>query len=108
MQQSYFGRKASWTDFFIILLGIKLQTNPAAGALPGSSPSEGGVIENQQNHRADNGHEETVEVQAIDARGSKDVEEPAASQSADNTQQDIEHDALTSPVYDLAADEPCN
>jgi hypothetical protein len=40
--------------------------------------------------------------------GSKDVEQPATSKSADNSQQDVEQDALTSPIYKLAADEPCN
>jgi hypothetical protein len=33
------------------------------------------------------------------------VEQPATGQSADNTQQDVEQDALTSPIYNHAADE---
>jgi len=31
------------------------------------------------------------------------VEQPASNNGADNAQQDVEHDALTSPIYDLAA-----
>jgi len=36
------------------------------------------------------------------------VEQPATRKSADNSQEDVEHDALTSPIYNLAADEPCD
>jgi hypothetical protein len=36
------------------------------------------------------------------------VEQPATGKRADNTQQDVEQDALTSPIYNLAADEPRN
>jgi hypothetical protein len=79
----------------------------APNCQPSSSPSEG-VIENQQDHRADNRHEETIEVESAYARGSKDVEQPATGKSADNTQQDVEQDALTCPIYNLAADEPRN
>jgi hypothetical protein len=86
---------------------LSTKTNPAAGALPGSSPPEG-VIENQQNHRSDNRHEETVKVESGYARGSKDMEQPATGKSADNAQQDVEQNALASTVHDLAADEPGN
>ena len=57
------------------------------------------MIENQQNHRADNRHEQTVEVESAYTTSSKDVEQPATSKSADNTQQDVEQNALTSPIY---------
>src|ERR1017187_8976140 len=63
----------------------------APNCQPSSSPSEG-VIENQQAHRADNRHEETIEVESAYARGSKDVEQPATGKSADNTHQDVEQD----------------
>jgi hypothetical protein len=36
------------------------------------------------------------------------MEQPAASKGADNSQQDVEQDAFTSPIYKLAADEPGN
>jgi hypothetical protein len=36
------------------------------------------------------------------------MEQPATSKSADNSQQDVEQDALTSTIYKLAADEPGN
>jgi hypothetical protein len=36
------------------------------------------------------------------------VESPAPDNGADNSQQDVKHDARSSPVYDLAADEPGN
>jgi len=71
------------------------------------SPTDG-VIENQHNHGADNRYEETVEVDSAYAMGSKDAEQPATAKSADNTQQDVEQHALTSPIHKLAADEPCN
>src|ERR1017187_1248997 len=76
----------------------KLPTHPPASRLPGPSASEE-VIDNQQDDRADNRHKEAVEVEPADARGAKDVEQPAAGKSADNSQQDVEQDALTSPVY---------
>lgn len=66
------------------------------------------MIDNQQNHRADNCHEEAVEVESAYARSPKDVEQPTASKSADNSQQDVEQNALTSPIYQFAADVSCN
>ncbi|HLM99167.1 MAG TPA: hypothetical protein VK335_07795 [Bryobacteraceae bacterium] len=36
------------------------------------------------------------------------MEQPATSKSADNSQEDVEQDALTFPIYKLAAYEPCN
>jgi hypothetical protein len=83
------------------------QTTLAARALPGSSPSES-VIQNQQNHGSDNRHEETIDIESAYARGSKYVEQPATGKSAHNSQQDIEKDALTSPVDKFAGDVPCN
>jgi hypothetical protein len=67
------------------VLSAKLPGNSAAGALPSSSRSEG-VIENQENHRADNRDQEAVEVESPYARRSKDVEQPATNKSADNAQ----------------------
>jgi hypothetical protein len=66
------------------------------------------VIDNQQNHGPDYRHEETVEVESGYARGSKGVEQPSTGKSADNAQQDVEQDALTSAIYDPAADEAGN
>jgi len=66
------------------------------------------MIENQQNRWAHNCHEETVEVQSAYAGGTEYTEQPATSKSADNSQQDVEQNALTSPIYNLAANEPCN
>jgi hypothetical protein len=71
--------------------------------VPGSSPKDG-VIENQHDHGADNRHEETVDVEPVYALASKNVEQPATGKSADNTQKDVEQDALAPPVYNLAAD----
>jgi hypothetical protein len=89
----------------LLFLATKLRSNPSA--LPSSSPSKG-VIDNQENHRADNRHEKTVEVKSAYAGCSKDMKQPAAGKSADNTQQNVEQDAFTSSVHKLAADEPCN
>jgi len=36
------------------------------------------------------------------------MEQPATSKSADNSQKDVEQHTLTSPIYDLAADEAGN
>jgi len=66
------------------------------------------MIDNQQNHRAENGYEETVQVKPAYPSGSKGAEQPAPNNGADNSQQDVEHDALASPVYDLAANKPGN
>ena len=84
-----------------------MRTNPEARALPGSSPSEE-VVENQQNHRAGSRYEEAVEVESAYARGSKHAEQPATGKSAYNTQQDVEQYALASPIDNLAADESGN
>ena len=64
------------------------------------------MIENQQNYGSDDRHKQTVEVGSAYARGSKYMEQPATSKSADNAQQDVEQDALAFPVYKLAANEP--
>jgi hypothetical protein len=82
-----------------LALGIK------ESALKSSSPSDG-VIENEQNDGADNRHQETVEVKSTDTMTAKDVEQPAAKKGPHNSQQDVEYDAFTSPIYELAADEP--
>lgn len=57
--------------------------------LPSSSSSKG-VIDEQQRYRAENRHEETVEVKPAHAGGSKQVEHPTTGKSADNPQQDVE------------------
>jgi len=75
--------------------------------IPGPS-AKNDVIENQHYHGADNRHEQAVEVEPVYALASKDVEQPAAGESADNTQKDVEQDALASPVYNLAANESRN
>jgi hypothetical protein len=49
-----------------------------------------------------------VEVESAYAWGSKDVEQPATNKSADNTQQNVEQNALTFPIYKLAANKPCD
>lgn len=66
------------------------------------------MIDNQQNHGADYRDEETVQVESAYATGAKNVKEPTAGEGADNTQQNVEQDALASPVDDFAADESCN
>lgn len=40
--------------------------------------------------------------------GPKDVEKPATYKSTDDSQQDVEYDALTSVIYKFAGDEPGN
>jgi hypothetical protein len=62
------------------------------------------VIEKQQNHGADDRHEHTVEVESAYAGLTKEAEEPPAGKSANNTQEDVEDDPLTSPIYNLATD----
>ena len=48
--QSDHSSKNHDTISFSHFLTAQLQTNPAAGALPGPSPSKEGVIENQEDH----------------------------------------------------------
>jgi len=66
------------------------------------------VIENQQNHGAHDRYEKTVEVEPTYARSAKYMEQPATGKSADNSQQNVEQEAFTSPIHKLAGDKPCN
>jgi hypothetical protein len=61
------------------------------------------MIDKKYNHRAENRHEKAVQIEPIYSSCSKGVEQPAPNAGADYSQQDVEHDALASPVYDLAA-----
>jgi len=47
-----------------------------------------------------------MEVEPAYPGRSEDVEQPATGKGTDNSQEDIEQDALTSPVYQLAGDIP--
>ena len=64
------------------------------------NPSDG-VISNQKGDRADNRHEETVQVESVHTGGSEEAEQPASHQRADNSQQDVKYNALASPVHNL-------
>jgi hypothetical protein len=97
--------KQSQSNVRVLFNEFRLKFPPRA--LPGSSSSKR-MIDNQQNHRAKNCYEEAVEIEPANPGGSKGVEQPAPNNGADNSQQDVEHDALTSPIYDLAANKPCN
>ena len=62
------------------------------------------VIGNQQNYRPNDGNEQAVKVQSGHARTSKRGENPTSRNRANDAQNDIQEDALTRFIYDLACD----
>jgi hypothetical protein len=64
------------------------------------------VIEQEDHDGADYGHKHAVEVEAINAFRAELGEEEAPNEGADDTENDIEENALTGLIDDLACDEP--
>src|SRR5205823_5292217 len=64
-----------------------------------------GVVDEQHDHRADDGDEDAVEVQAGDAGGAEAGEHEAADEGADDAQQQVEPEPAAGYVHELAGDE---
>jgi hypothetical protein len=76
------------------------------GESGGLSPAPGDrVVDKENHHRSDHGHEHTVEVEAGHPRGAELREEETANDGANDTKNDVSYDARARLVNDLAADE---
>src|SRR5437016_393835 len=64
------------------------------------------VVDHQENHSSDDGHDETVDVQPGDPLHAEQVEQPASDHSADDPQGDVQEEPFARLVDQLAADEP--
>src|SRR5437899_128478 len=69
------------------------------------SASPDRVVDHQENHSSDDGHDETVDVQPGDPAHAEQVEQPAPDHRADDTQADVEEEPFARFVDQLAADE---
>jgi hypothetical protein len=67
--------------------------------------SPDGVIREKQNHCSDYRDQQAIQIQSGDPCGAKGVEEPAAHESADDPEKDVEKQSFTLFVHKLAADE---
>jgi len=56
------------------------------------SASPDRVVDHQENHSSDDGHDETVDVQPGDPAHAEQVEQPAPDHRADDTQTDVEEE----------------
>ena len=64
------------------------------------------VISEQKDKRADNRRKVTEEVQSIYTGGSEGIEQPASGHGANNSEQEVWQNALSSSLYKPAAYEP--
>src|ERR1700730_2325241 len=84
---------------------------PRSG-LTSSAPANG-MVQEQDNHRADDGHDDAFDVEPADSRhrmhpglSSEGLEEPPADHRADDAEEDVPRDALAPFVDDLAGEKP--
>jgi hypothetical protein len=63
------------------------------------------VKNNQYHYRPNDGYEQTIEVQSRDARGAETIEEPTADHCTDDSENDVQKEALAPSVYEFASDE---
>ena len=73
-----------------------------------SSSARYGVIDHQDDDGANHCDHHAVEIEAGDAARADRSEDEAANNRADNAEHDVEEEALTGSVDDLARDEPGN
>jgi hypothetical protein len=66
------------------------------------------VINDKNNHRADDGNEHAVEVQSADTFSAKERKNPTADDSPDDAEHDIQHHSLAFLVNDAASDKARN
>jgi hypothetical protein len=71
------------------------------------------MVQDQDDHRADDGHDDAFDVEPADSRhrmhpglSSESLEEPPADHRADDAEEDVPCDSLASFVDDLAGEEP--
>src|SRR5690349_15313689 len=67
-----------------------------------------GMTDDEQHDRAADCNQYAVEIKSGDALSAQGRHDPAANNSSDDSKHDIEDDALTLPVHDLASNEACN
>jgi hypothetical protein len=65
-----------------------------------------GVIDQEHDNRANDCDNHAPDVEASDALGTKKAEQKAANKRADYSEGDVEPEALTLPLNDLAPNEP--
>src|SRR5512142_1378038 len=63
------------------------------------------VVHHQDDDRADGGHQDAVEIDAADARVTELIEQPAAHDGADDAEEQVSDEPLTTSVDELATDE---
>jgi hypothetical protein len=63
------------------------------------------MVDDQHYHGAQHGDEQTVEIKSGHTGHAEGMEQPAADDSADHTEADVENNAVSRLVDDLAPDE---
>jgi hypothetical protein len=66
------------------------------------------VIDNEDHDRADNSDDKAVNIEARNPRSAKHIEEKAADDGANYAENDIEDEAFTTAIDNLAADKTGN
>jgi len=59
------------------------------------------VVQNEENHRADNRDDDAPEVKPGDSRLAKPIEEPTPRHRSNDPEYNVHHDTLTRLVHDL-------
>jgi hypothetical protein len=66
------------------------------------------VIDKQENHRADHGNQNAVDIKASHSDHPKELKQISSDDSADNAEQDIQYQAFAALVHELARNKSCD
>ena len=66
------------------------------------------VIDDEHDDRSDDGDEQTVNVEARYSMSTHKTENPATDYRSYDPQYDVQENAFTSLIHNLAADKPCD
>ena len=69
--------------------------------------SSDGMVEEQKNDRSARCDNQAIHVQSGDACKTEQVSEPAANGGPNDSEENIQHHALTTMVYQMARNESC-
>src|ERR1700712_564966 len=63
------------------------------------------MVDEQDNNSTNHGNQQAVQVQSIHPAGAEQAEQETADYSSNDTEYDVEQNAFSRPVHQLAADE---
>jgi hypothetical protein len=63
------------------------------------------MVEHKEHYRAENGDQEAICVEPRDARGAEKIKHPPADDRTDDSEQNVQHYAFASMVYNFASNE---